>query len=303
MQQKGVKSMRKTVRFFAVCGAVCALGIILTVAGFAMGGASDMEKIEGNHTWFNVGPMHKETDEIELGEFDSIKADGNMDIAVIGSGFAGEIDSALGEDTLGEEWIEKAYNEDFAGKVMIRWKDGEERPEVSVEEGVLVIHSNSAGPEMEVNLSTEDSMADVVVFCGEAKLKNVDISTDCGDIAVGGIECENLNISNGAGDIEVSSVTGGKMMFKVDAGDISMENCKGDITAEVHTGDIEFDAAVDMSQFQVSLQAGAGDVQVNDSTEEVSEFSHEGGPNKLTCRTDTGDIEVDFFNTGEAQEL
>ena len=155
---------------------------------------------------------------------------------------------------------------------------------------------------MEVNLSTEDSSPNVVVFCDKKKLDSIEISTSYGDIAAGGIECDNLNITNDSGDIEVDSVTGGKLAFKTDAGDIAIENCTGDITAEVNSGDIEFDSGENMDQFRIALQTGAGDIQVNKSTEEVHEFTHEGEPNKLNCRTDAGDIEVTFLDATKVQE-
>ena len=140
------------------------------------------------------------------------------------------------------------------------------------------------------------------MFCDKKKLDSIEISTGYGDIAAGGIECDNLNITNDSGDIEVDSVTGGKLALKTDAGDIAIENCTGDITAEVNSGDIEFDSALSMDQFGGSLHAGSGDVQVNDSDKEVKDYSLAGGPNTLTLKTKAGDIEADFAEAGHTQE-
>lgn len=289
--------MRKMTKFFITCGAVCVLGIILTAAGFAAGGVENMEKVEQSHSWFHYGSGNEESDLLPTDAYDSIKAEGNMDIAIVGPGFAEEMDADFAED-----WIADAYENEFAGNVMVNYREGTEMPEVKVEKGVLIIKSSAVSPEMEVNLSTEDSSPNVVVFCDKKKLDSIEISTGYGDIAAGGIECDNLNITNDSGDIEVDSVTGGKLAFKTDAGDIAIENCTGDITAEVNSGDIEFDSALSMDQFGGSLHAGSGDVQVNDSDKEVKDYSLTGGPNKLTLQTKAGDIEATFFESEPSQQ-
>ena len=300
--------MSKLAKFFITCGAVCVLGIILTVAGFATGGVDNLEKVESSHSWFNVGPVDAETDVIEVGDYDSIKADGTLDVAVIGPNFVYGLDA----DFAGN-WLTEEYREEFAGNVIVNWKKGTQMPEVKVEKGVLMIHSNAEAPEVEVNLSGDDSASDVIVFCSKEQLKNVDLGLDYGDIAVGGIGCDTMKVSVGAGDVELngikcgsmevssktgdveaSDITGGKQVYNVKTGDIQLSNCTGDITAETVTGDIKFDAVEDMSKYEVSLHAGTGDVEVNDSDKEVQDFSAAGGPNKLACKTGTGDIEADF---------
>ena len=100
----------------------------------------------------------------------------------------------------------------------------------------------------------------------------------------------------------MDSVKAGKMVLGALAGDIGLTNCEGDINAEVNSGDIRFDSALAMDQFAVSLHTGSGDVQVNDSEEEVKTFSSEGGPNKLVLKTKAGDIEADFAEAGHPQE-
>lgn len=289
--------MTKTAKFFIICGAVCILGIILTAAGYAMGGVQDMEKVEQSHEWFNVGSANKVTDTVETAEYDSIKADGNMDIAVIGQGFTRDMVADFAK-----EWLADNYDAELAGSVIVRWKEGTEKPEVNVEKGVLIIESGEADPDFEVNLSEEDSCADVIVLCRTKKLDSIEISTGFGDTAVGGVECKNMNISSGAGDIEADSVKADKMVLGTNAGDIGFTDCEGEISAEANSGDIEFDTALAMDQFEVSLRAGSGDVQVNDSDDEVRDFRSGGGPNRLTLKTGAGDIEADFAEAGHPQE-
>lgn len=296
-RQKGVKEMTKTAKFFIICGAVCVLGIILTAAGYAMGGVQDMEKVEQSHEWFNVGSANKVTDTVETAEYDSIKADGNMDIAVIGQGFTRDMVADFAK-----EWLADNYDAELAGSVIVRWKEGTAKPEVKVEKGVLIIESGGADPDFEVNLSEEDSCVDVIVFCRTKTLDSIEISTGFGDTAVGGVECKSMNISSGAGDIEMDSAKADKMVLGAKAGDIGFTNCEGNISAEVDSGDIEFDSALAMDQFAGSLHTESGDVQVNDSDDEVKDFSFEGGPNKLTLKTKAGDIEADFTEAGHPLE-
>ena len=282
--------MSKMAKFFAVCSAVCVLGIILTVAGVATGGVQGLEKFEGSHSWFNVGPMNSETDLLEVGDYDSIKVDGNMDIAIIGPNFVDELDAEFAG-----EWLTEDYNEELAGNVIVSWKQETEEPDIQVTEGVLTIKANEAGPDMEVNLSADDSSPDIIVFCKGEEIKDVDISLGYGDIAIGGIKCENVNVNSKAGDIELAEVDCGKMMLKMNAGDIEFTNCKGDLGAEVNSGDIEFDTALEMEEFTMDLHTYTGDVQINDSDEEYHDFTFGSGPNKLTLKTKTGDIEADFL--------
>lgn len=294
---KGVLAMSKMAKFFITCSAVCVLGIVLTAAGYAMGGVQDMEKVEQSHEWFNFGSANKVTDTVETAEYDSIRVDGNMDVAVIGQGFTGDMVADFAKDFLADN-----YDEELAGKVIVRWKEGTVKPEVKVEKGVLIIKSGGTDPDFEVNLSAEDSSADVIVLCKSKKLESIDIKTGFGDTAVGGVECKSMTIDSGSGDIEVDSAKAGKMVLSTHAGDIGITNCEGDINAEVNSGDIEFDSALAMDQFAVSLHTGSGDVQVNDSDDEVKEFSAKGGPNKLTLKTKAGDIEADFAEAGHPQE-
>ena len=300
--------MSKIAKFFTICGAVCVLGIIMTMAGYAMGGVQDMEKVENSHSWFNVGPVNAETDVIEVGDFDSIKADGNMDIAVIGPNYVYGLDAEFAGN-----WLTEEYREELAGNVIVRWKKGTEMPEVKVTKGVLEIDSKAEGPDVEVNLSGDDSAPDIIVFCRKEQLKSVDLGMDYGDIAVGGIDCDAMKVSVNAGDVELdeikcsdmevsvkagdveaSDITGGKQVYNVKTGDIELSNCEGDINAETISGDIDFDSVLNLEKFKVSLHAGAGDVQVNDSDEEFKDYKSEGGPNKLTLKTGAGDIEADF---------
>ena len=289
--------MSKMAKFFITCGAVCVLGIILTAAGYAMGGVQEMEKVEQSHEWFNFGSANKVTDTVETAAYDSIRVDGNMDVAVIGQGFTGDID-----DGFAKEWIADNYDEVLAGKVIVRWKEGTVKPEVKVEKGVLIINSGGADPDFEVNLSAEDSSPDVVVLCKSQKLESVDIKTGFGDTAVGGVECKSMTIDSGSGDIEADSAKADRVTLRTEAGDIGITNCEGDISAEVNSGDIEFNTALAMGQFAISLHTGSGDVQVNDSDDEVKTFSSDGGPNKLTLKTKAGDIEADFAEAGHPQE-
>ena len=177
-------------KFFTACAAVCVLGIILTVAGVATGGVEGLEKVEGSHSWLNVGPMNAETDLIEVGEYDSIKVDGNMDVAIIGPNYIDGLDAEFAEN-----WLTEDYNEELAGNVIVRWREGTGEPDIQVIKGVLTIKANEAGPDMEVNLSADDSCPDVIVFCKGKELKNVDISLGYGDIAIGGISCENIQVN------------------------------------------------------------------------------------------------------------
>lgn len=300
--------MSKTAKFFIICGAVCVLGIIMTAAGYALGGVQDMKKVESSHSWFNIGPMDAQSQTIDVGEYDSIKVEGALDVAVIGPEFVSGV-----EEDFAEDWLMQAYREDLAGKVVVKWKAGTEMPQIKMEQGVLMIQGRTDKESFEVNLSGEDASPDVLVFCNKDKLKSIDIDAVYGDIAVCGIGCEALTISNDAGDvtidqvacsdttigikvgdIEAANVTGGRISLGVKTGDIELRNCEGDISGETETGDIDFDTVQPMSKYAMSLRADVVEVQVKDETRELEEFTSDGGPNRLTLKTGTGEIKAAF---------
>ena len=302
--------MSKLAKFFIVCAAVCVLGIIMTFAGYAAGGMDDLEKVSDKHEWLNVGPNSTETNLVTVGEFQSIEAEGSMDIAVVAAGK----NPAFEEDypTL----IESFYEDGVAGSVVISWGKGHEMPDVTNDNGVLKIKGSTDDIQnVEVNLSGEDPSPDVVVFCSDKELESITVNGKYGDVSIAGVNVKNTSITVEAGDIELEGLTGSEftaetetgdvraghitsstMSIKANTGDINIEGCNGEISAETTNGDIEFDTKLPQDQFEISVATNAGTISIGEvEIETENEFSLTGGPNKLTLKTDTGDIDADFI--------
>lgn len=299
--------MSKLAKFFIICAAVCVLGIVMTFAGYAAGGVDDLQKVADKHEWLNVGPNSTETDILEVGEFQSIESEGSLDIVVIAPG------EELDEEAV-PNFIEDMYYGGTAGTVAVRWGKGNGAPEVKNEDGVLKIKGDSEDIDtVEVNLTGEDPSPDVVVFCSDKELESININGKYGDAAIVLVKSKNIKVTADSGDIEIEDVEGGeitaetktgdihadnivssKMTLKAGTGDVDLSKCAGEISAETTTGDIEFAAALPQSQFEMDLSVSTGEISVNEDAIEQKEFYSKGEPNKLTLRTDTGDIDADF---------
>ena len=299
--------MSKLAKFFIICAAVCVLGIAMTFAGYAAGGVDDLQKVADKHEWLNVGPNATETNLETVGEFQSIEADGSLDIAVLSPG------QDL-EDADLPDYLEDVYYDGVAGTVAVRWTKGEGAPEVTNENGVLKIHGNNDSIDhVEVNLTGEDPSPDVVVCCSDKELESISINGKYGDTAIAGVKSKSTKVTAESGDIEIEDVEGdevaaetntgdidvgnivsSKMTLKANTGDIDISKCVGEISAETTTGDIEFATALQQSQFGMDLSVNTGDISINEDTIDLQEYYAKGEPNKLQLRTDTGDIDADF---------
>lgn len=299
--------MSKLAKFFIICAAVCVLGIVMTFAGYAAGGVDDLQKVADKHEWLNVGPNSTETNVMNVGEFQSIEAEGSMDIVVLSPG------EELDEEAV-PNFIEDMYYGGTAGTVAVKWGKGNGAPEVTNENGVLKIKGSSESIDTaEVNLTGEDPSPDVVVFCSDKELERIHINGKYGDTAIVCVKSKSTRINAESGDIEIEDVEGGeiavetntgdiyaddvvssKMALKTGTGDIDISECVGEISAETTTGDIEFATVLPQSQFEMDLSVNTGEISVNEDEIEPKEFYAKGTPNKLVFRTDTGDIDADF---------
>ena len=298
--------MSRLAKFFIICAAVCVLGIVMTFAGYAAGGVDDLQKVADKHEWLNVGPNSTETDVLEVGEFQSIEAEGSLDIAVLAP--------ASVKDEAAPDFVEDMYYEGAEGTVVVRWGKGNGAPVVTNEDGVLKIKgSTDSIDNVEVNLTGDDPSPDVVVFCSDNELESININGKYGDTAIAGVKSKSTKVNADSGDIEIEDVeggeitaqtqtgdiaaggiAGGKLALNTGTGDIDISKCAGEISAETTTGDIEFETTLPQSQFEMDLSVNTGEISVNEDSIDPNEFYSKGEPNKLTFRTDTGDIDVNF---------
>jgi len=299
--------MSKLAKFFIICAAVCVLGIVMSFAGYAAGGVDNLQKVADKHEWLIVGPNSTETDLLTVGEFQSIEAEGSLDITVIAPG------EELDEEAV-PNFVEDMYYQGTAGTVAVKWGKGNGAPVVTNENGVLKIKGSSEDFDTaQVNLTGEDPSPDVIVFCSDNELESIHINDKYGDTAIVCVKSKNTKITAESGDIVIENVEGGeiaaetntgdinadnivssKMALKAGTGDIDISECGGEISAETATGDIEFAAALPQSQFEMDLSINTGEISINEDTIDAKEFYAKGEPNKLVFRTDTGDIDADF---------
>ena len=206
--------MSRLAKFFIICAAVCVLGIVMTFAGYAAGGVDDLQKVADKHEWLNVGPNSTETDVLEVGEFQSIEAEGSLDIAVLAP--------ASVKDEAAPDFVEDMYYEGAEGTVVVRWGKGNGAPVVTNEDGVLKIKgSTDSIDNVEVNLTGDDPSPDVVVFCSDNELESININGKYGDTAIAGVKSKSTKVNADSGDIEIEDVEGGELTAQTQTGDIA----------------------------------------------------------------------------------
>ena len=305
--------MKKTTKLFIVCAAVCAAGIIMAMIGFAMGGVEDIDKVAERYDWVSAGPGETHAQTWDVDKFESIEAEGNMEIIVIGAAAGPEADGAQwdfddlninadwDEETMIRQYLEEGKDINLSYTVLVSYGENAGQPEVSVEDDVLRIKTDADQSGVDLNFTGEDAEPKVVVFCGAEKLKNIDIDCEYSDIALTGIRCEKLYTKTENGDISFDNIVSEEMKLETEAGKIAIHQCEGDITATTDYGDVEFASDQEQGQFEISATSESGYLFINGNEQEMSDegdvgvqFSSDGGPGKLSIETDTGDIKLDF---------
>lgn len=153
--------------------------------------------------------------------------------------------------------------------------------------GVAVM--DAAGDELTVSGESADT------WIADSNYGKMSIGTQYGDVTISGCESD---ITADMDDSEVKmSNCKGKISVKGDCCDAYFSGCEGDISAETSDGEIVFKTNLPKDKFGVTLSTNLGEVTFGESTFDMvgaGEYKNDGGPNKLTFKTDFGDISVKF---------
>ncbi len=214
-------------RFLAVCAALAAAGLILTIAGIAMGGLVTGIQLNGDGFHVSAPLLYKKSSpyiekEEELEPFDSIEA--NVDYADIQIVYSGEI---------------------YAASYFI--ENGTEF-QCTVEDGKLTV-GQKRSPTLftwfsfgNTNISSAKNYYITIYVPLDTKLKTVDIQTSSGNLECSGLQAEVLHAASDYGDVRLDSVqaqeleadveSGSLTLAQVDSSTCSIQNSYGNVTLE-----------------------------------------------------------------------
>lgn len=122
-------------------------------------------------------------------------------------------------------------------------------------------------------------MPKITVYLPKAEYTELFVKESTGDIQIpGDFTCKNIDISTNTGDINVSASTTGPMILKTSTGDINLENMSaGTMKLNVSTGFITVNGAV--CQGEINIHVSTGKTDLTDVQ-----------CKKLFSKGDTGDI-------------
>lgn len=302
----------------STASALFALGLILAVAGWAMGGQTSMEVDVAGH-------------KVNVGMTGFYSKDGNW------TGRSGNIsvqDDLAAFDkldvniSLGD--VDVVPSDHFG--LDLSWRGKNYELHYTNENGLLKVWSTSV-PNIGINLDFGMNYdGKVTVYIPEGtQLKDAAVYTSMGDIDLSGFNAESLDVSASMGsvsltnavvgdgildlamgDLNVSTVNAESLEFilsmgKLEAYDISttkeliMENAMGDMEVQGSLGGkTEASASMgevtitsDLSDYGYDLNTSMGTVRVN-GDKRGDEASQSGGTNFITVDNSMGDIDVDF---------
>ncbi|NLD19561.1 MAG: DUF4097 family beta strand repeat protein [Clostridiales bacterium] len=241
-------------RFFIICVIILGAGIILTVAGYAMGGIKDANRLASEYSWWeyrdtsNMTTMYLE----EAEAFNSIEVSGTMDVNIV----------------TGAEQTYISYN------------PGSCTPQLAVEGGILRVDSDylDNGGVLDFGF-TDNDIPMVWIYVPEGTVLNsIGGTMELGDVTITGVTVGSINIKADLGDIEVYNASVSKLTLDADLGDVQIRmpftEDQYTLTADVSLGEISINER-DYEAFDKHYVSGAG-------------------PNVINISVDTGDVDIEF---------
>lgn len=286
--------MKKSMRMFlTICGIVIGVGLILGVAGLALGGIQGLSGIESRVPWVSFGSGHGvEEQNTGVEPFESIDLESDM----------AEVELAEGNKFA----VEMSYDKEDSA------------PQVEVKNGTLVI---TPGPDRHtwVNFDLFGSRAETrikIYYPKGTEFNSVKIQNDMGTVTAADIKAKKLDLSTDTGDIELERITADYMNLDVDMGSIEgkqIRTRKG-ADADIDTGSLELSGRLagtinvicgmgdcclttDLARNDYSLEVenDMGECIIDGQTIEGNYPNlKEGAPNHFKLELDTGKAEIRF---------
>lgn len=314
-----MKQHSKLKRFFLICAAVCAAGIICTVIGVTAGGVEGFEKVAEKYDWVEGDPGERGVTAYPVEDFQSVEINGEADVYLLGKEFYKNATRLTSDDIL------EPTETDVLGKnkVIVIAGDRVQQPDIKVDKGVLKI--TSVVPEdskFSINFSSLTWTPTILVCCPMQTLDSLKLTSDCGDMNLLGISWKNAQIMTNYGYIAMEGVSSGGLSMKMDSSDADLQGeFLKNTSIMTDSGDVKLETSLAKSEYGLRLHAEYGDirilepgdadiedsedgeeVEIDDSVDgeevESNDVVQDGGPNTISMSMESGDMTLRFGGGG-----
>ena len=251
-------------KLICVCGVMILIGIVMTVAGIASGGATDgLKKVDERYDFISMGYDHLNQETYNLSDIKSI-----------------DINYA---------YCDIRFVEGDSFRVDVTYTDDMPTPDVTTANGTLSITEGNSGKtgsllNMEM-FGARTRWPEILVTCPrDAKLDSVSINSDYSSVILSGTVSSKTDIRSESGDITLNGTQPGELSVTSVSGDITLHNLNttglninsdnGDVVLSgtfagnnvisSQNGDVEMDSAISMEEYTINID-GFYDLEVNGS--------------------------------------
>ncbi len=294
--------MKKAVKIcLAMAGTLFVLGLILNLAGTAMGGREESiryyEQWWEEHSWHEaLGPIQVDPEGIHIGGENGIHVDSDgVDIGGSGGihvGHHGKGQAAGNKQLLesggltgitavdvdvsqGDVWLQEG--EEFS--VSLGWSINNYNMSYQVKDGTLRVEDeNLGGHHLE---SFSGNCTAIITVPAGTQLEKLDLSTAWGDIEVdAAITAQKADLSTNMGDVVCQGLQAAELEAESDLGDVRLylPGDRGEYTWELETNMGE------LTEDGEKRSGGLGEVAYRSGT----------GPNSVEASSSLGNVEISF---------
>ena len=185
------------------------------------------------------------------------------------------------------------------------------KPEITFENGKLVINQHGSG--LRFNVNNFDGPSLKIVIGDDVNIENYEMKIDAGNIKINGVTIDYVYGEIKAGNIEIDDCTLRKVDFEIDAGNYNIKDSDieilnidtdagnieitdtklTDVEIVADFGSVDIEGLDDIDSYDIECDVDAGIVSVG-STETLGHYKSQGsGDGSIKITVDAGNIEID----------
>ena len=185
------------------------------------------------------------------------------------------------------------------------------KPEITFENGKLVINQHGSG--LHFNVNNFDGPSLKIVIGDDVNIENYEMKIDAGNIKIDGVTIDYVYGEIKAGNIEINDCTLRKVDFEIDAGNYNIKDSDieilnidtdagnieitdtklTDVEIVADFGSVDIEGLDDIDSYDIECDVDAGIVSVG-STETLGHYKSQGsGDGSIKITVDAGNIEID----------
>lgn len=283
---------KKMKTFIMVCGIVIGAGILLSLAGWILGGVNGLSGVEDKIHWISFGGGDEENRTVNLEKFRSID---------------------LECDTADVEFIE---SDKFAAELTYDKKSGQ--PEVAVRNKTLTVADSGRRDRwFNFDIFGRDYVKTkiTIYYPKNTTFHNVNVQNDMGAVELGGLTAKSIDVQVDTGYLEMNAIRADRLKVNVDMGgaegsDLMVKGAElsvdtgslelsgrftGNTKVDCDMGSVVLDTDLPRESYSIEAVCDLGDCTVDGrSVEENYTSEHADAKNKLTVEVDSGSAEINF---------